>query len=293
MSSPSQTLDDLRGQIDDIDDALHDLIMRRADVVRRIADRKAGEDVFLRPSREAAILRRLAERHHGSFPLPVLIRAWRELLAGFTRVQGPFAIAVYATEQNRELWDVARDHYGSTTPIQAVGAPLHAISAVVDGRATVAVVPWPDSEDPNPWWPALLAVSERTPRVVARLPFVEFGEVGYNRVALAVGCVAHEPTGEDDTLLNLGLPGPVSRGRLKDELEQVGLRPVAFWSSMSAGDGEEILQLVEIDGFVADGDERLGKLAERLGQEGVWTRSLGGFAKPLRLPASARKGDLR
>ena len=291
MSAPLPTLADLRCQIDEIDDALHDLIMERADVVRRIADLKSGEEVFLRPAREAEILRRLARRHHGPFPLTVLIRAWRELLAGFTRLQGSFAIAVYATEEYRELWDVARDHYGSTTPIQAVGAPLHAIRAVVDGTATVAVVPWPDSDDPNPWWPALLAAGERTPRIAARLPFVQFGDVGYNRVALAVGCVAYEPTGEDHTLLNLCLMGPTSRGRLKTELEEAGLQPVAFWSSMSAGDGENVLQLVELEGFVADDDERLVRLVERLGEKVLWVKSLGGFASPLQLPASARKGD--
>ncbi|HYZ32124.1 MAG TPA: chorismate mutase, partial [Crenalkalicoccus sp.] len=56
----------LRAEIDTLDDALHDLLMRRAGVVARLAASRAkGDAPALRPGREAAVLRRLLARHAG------------------------------------------------------------------------------------------------------------------------------------------------------------------------------------------------------------------------------------
>src|SRR4051812_36587391 len=72
-----------RAEIDALDDALHDLVMRRAEVVARLAASraKAGSPSPLRPGREAMILRRLLGRHHGALPANALVGLWRELLA--------------------------------------------------------------------------------------------------------------------------------------------------------------------------------------------------------------------
>ena len=282
MAVKDGTLDDLRREIDEIDTAMHDMLMRRAEIVERIARAKDGDRVFMRPAREAEILRRLAGRHKGSFPAPVLMRVWRELLAGFTQIQGPFAVAVHAPEHHGDLWDVARDHYGSTTPITAVSAPVAAVRAVIDGTATVAVVPWPDDRDSDPWWRALLSDDPKSPSVIARLPFVAPAP-GDDWGGLAVAQVPHEPTGDDHTLVAVELTEPLSRGRLKEAVEGSGLPPVAFWSCGPNEQQATPLHLIEIAGFVAPGDGQLTRLGERLGPAGMRVKAIGGFAMPVQL----------
>ena len=95
MSENNSDLSNLRDEIDQIDDALHDLLMRRADVVDQVKDAKAdsGGAIF-RPGREAEILRRLADRHSGTLPRDVIIRMWRELVSAFVSLQGPFSVSV-------------------------------------------------------------------------------------------------------------------------------------------------------------------------------------------------------
>src|SRR5690242_2942055 len=95
MSNGNVTLDDLRGEIDQIDDAIHDLVMRRAALAERIGALKdssarvdgvtAAGAAYLRPGREATVLRRLVGRHNGSFPLPALVRLWREIMSSLLR----------------------------------------------------------------------------------------------------------------------------------------------------------------------------------------------------------------
>ena len=78
MGEASGSLDDLRRQIDEIDRMLHDLLIRRSEVVERIGALKGSERsngvVYLRPGREAVVLRRLIERHRGPLPKATLVR---------------------------------------------------------------------------------------------------------------------------------------------------------------------------------------------------------------------------
>ncbi|TAN57065.1 MAG: chorismate mutase, partial [Magnetospirillum sp.] len=90
MSQDSATLDQLRREIDRIDDTIHDLLMQRSAVVESIAAAKPAGRVTLRPGREAAILRRLLGRHRGPFPKMALVRIWREIMGALVALQGPF-----------------------------------------------------------------------------------------------------------------------------------------------------------------------------------------------------------
>jgi chorismate mutase-like protein len=297
MAAARTPLDDLRREIDQIDDAIHDLLMRRAAVVERIGAAKGNgavengtQPIILRPAREATILRRLMARHAGSFPAQVVVRIWREMITAFTRMQGPFAVAVYAPEDRRGFWDVARDHFGGFVPMTAVNTPAAALRAVSEGTATVAVVPYPAEDDSDPWWRFLVSADAGRPQVVARLPFGGRGNArGENRDALAIAAVPHEPTGDDRSLLSIEIGGDLSRGRLKDLLEACGLPPVGFCTWHPAGHatgmsgGGPSVHLVEIADFVGQADPRLAMLLERSGDIPVRVNVVGGYAVPLHL----------
>src|SRR3954451_19600253 len=99
---PESPLAALRGEIDRLDDQLHDLVMRRAEVVASLAaSRVKGGASPLRPGREAMILRRLLRRHHGDLPPGALVQLWREILASSSAMQGGFSVAVYAWDANQ------------------------------------------------------------------------------------------------------------------------------------------------------------------------------------------------
>src|ERR1700719_4127490 len=113
MSAIPSDLEELRRRLDEIDDRLQDLLIERADVIAMVAEAKTknGQLAALQPDREAEIIRRLARRHRGSFPVASLVRIWREVLSATVRLQSPFAVAVYAPPGAPGLWDLARDHY--------------------------------------------------------------------------------------------------------------------------------------------------------------------------------------
>ena len=286
MPPADSAIDDLRRQIDEIDTHLHDLLMRRSGVVAQIGALKgnggeANRNGFFRPGREALIIRRLIERLRGSLPRATIVRMWRELLSATLRQQGPFAVAVFAPDANSGYWDLARDHFGSLMPATAHDKAGQVVRAVIDGPATVGVLPLPREDDREPWWPFLVSKDEGQPRIIARLPFGAPGNArGKSVEALAVGRVGQEETGRDRTLFVIESAAEVSRGGLREALAAAFLTPLSVQLWRDSNHASTWFHLIEVDGCVRSSDARFSTLASRLsGFSHVWP--LGGYAVPL------------
>jgi chorismate mutase/prephenate dehydratase len=280
-SPPDPELDDLRREVDRLDDAMIELLAERMRVVGAIARIKRPASTGLpaiRPGREASILRRLVERAGNRLPAGTLVRMWRELLAATTRAQAPLAIAAWVPPDQPELWDVARDHFGSLTSIQRAASWSHALRLVADGSTQLAVLPLPTEHEP--WWPGLLDTSIRPLRIVARLPFCPSVVYPEGCGGYVVGAIEPEPSGADASLVAIETPVEVGRARLLDLLAAAGLVPLWLATRRHAETGRA-LHLFELEGFLLPHDQRLAQAAD-VGRahvlRGVW---LGGYARPL------------
>jgi chorismate mutase len=271
------TLLGLRAEIDRLDDAIHDLLMARAEVVAQVSSQAGKGRVALRPGREAGILRRLLRRHHGPLPRRAVVRVWRELLAATTSMQGPYAITACEAEPGNGYAQCAREHFGALTPLHVYRSPAQAIAEVGAGTATAAVLPLPAEEEAQPGWTSLLHRADPRIHVVARLPLWGPRTEGAPRVqALVVAAVPPDPSGADRSLIALELAPEQSRARLAAALGAAGFNqgqtllrrdprvPVA-------------LALVDVEGFVAGDDPRLAALTDALRPPVV----LGAYAVPV------------
>jgi len=287
MNGARDPLSDLRREIDNIDDRLHDLLMRRGGLVARIRDAK-GEDegAIYRPGREAAVLRRLAERHDGSLPLAVIVRLWRELMSAFVGLQGRFGVALWDSPEGG-CRDLARDHFGSIVPLSVHATPRGVIRAVFDGEATVGVLPLPRNEDEDPWWLALAGGGDRGVRICARLPFVPGGNSQRSADgAMVIADIDPDPSGADRSYVVVHDAEELSRARLGAALADAGLAGSVIAQRTERGSG--VHYLVEIDGYVTQSDPRLETLVENVA--GIDSaRVVGVCAIPLADPGRTRR----
>ncbi|HLT77261.1 MAG TPA: chorismate mutase [Ferrovibrio sp.] len=261
MSDHIPSLADLRREIDVLDDQIQDLLRRRAEAVQRVAETKrteGGSDgVFLRPGREAQILRRLLERHRTGLPPAALLRIWREMISSLYDLQAPVKVAVHAPNKSAARWDLARDFYGSTTPMQLCTTATAVIRAVNSQPATLGVMAMPEDGEKEVWWPLLASRAEDTPRIIARLPFVPNPR---GRIA-ELGCyvIARTPpeeSGEDCTLIVVYMNEDASSvARLNSLLAQAGLESRVL--AQHRGTSGVARMLVEVTGFVPDSDDRM------------------------------------
>jgi len=285
MPTPPASLEDLRRSIDQLDDALQDVLIRRAEIVAAIGRVKQADALPpLRPGREAQILRRLVARHRGPFPKPVLVRLWRELLSGMTAIQAEISVAVYAPANSAAFWDLARDHYGSHIALSGLRSTGEVIGAVRDGRATLGVLPVPGQGAPGAeaesWWRLLVPGDIPKPRVVARLPFGARGNARKEGGdALVISRIEPEASGADRSLFVVETGEDLSRSRAVEALAGAGLAATLLADVKVAG--QSGAQLIEIEGWFAAGDARLEAALASLGSRVRHVAALGHYAVPL------------
>ncbi len=292
MNEKPDALGALRSEIDRIDMSIHELLMRRSEVVGRVdtvKKRGSALSTGMRPGREAKVVRRLIGRHRGALPAAVVARLWREMISAFTRLQGPLTVAVCAPEMSVGYWDLARSHFGSTTPMSLHRSPFVVMRQVARGEATAGVLPMPESDDENPWWPLLAAETDDAPRIIARLPFVEdeSSRLG-DLAALVVARMPQDDTEDDRTLVVATAAAPISRASVNGLLESVGLNGRSVTALDRRDDRPEWLHLVEIEGYVTADDPRIGSLTEKGRGRIRRVVAIGGFASPVRVPGGAR-----
>ena len=288
MQQVNGTLDDLRGEIDKIDDALQDLLARRVSISRAIARAKLpGSSAVtlsttMRPAREALILRRLLARHPGELAPQLVVGIWREIISSSLRAQTAFHGHVFAGDGETAYVEMARAYFGSETPLRTHGKPSLVIHACAEDQNALGVVPLPLIEEPGPaWWAQLAPAGEKGPRIIAKLPLVsDDAPAGY-----VIGAIEQEPTGDDTTLLLVEVPPGKSRTRLQALLKEVGLpaRLAAAGRTADKNAPDEIL--LEVKDFVGKGDKRLAALAKAGGDTIARIVPIGGFANPIALAA--------
>jgi chorismate mutase/prephenate dehydratase len=289
MSSTPSDLKGLRRRLDEIDDRLHDLLIDRAEIVSMVAaSKKDRNQPAFQPGREAEIIRRLVARHYGAFPVATLVRMWREMLAATVRLQSPFAVAVFAPVDRQGFWDLARDHYGSNTPMFAYSSADQVIRAVTNGEASVGVLPMPHEGEPDPWWRHMLSGDENRPRAIARLPFGARGNARSDGAdALVIGRGEQQETDLDRTLLVTECAADIDRARVSRTLASLGLPCTFFASCEQAGSA---LNLIEVEGFVRISDTRLDGFRAELGSALHRLLPIGGYAVPLPMASLAAEG---
>jgi chorismate mutase / prephenate dehydratase len=141
------SLDDLRKQIDTIDDRILSLLEERANVVSHVADAKKGSNApYFNPERERAVLDRLSAKGAGRFPREAIRSVYREVMSACLSLQAPMVVSFLGPEGTfahiaaRHLFGLAA-RYAEATTIDNV------FDAVRRGVAMYGVVPIENSTE--------------------------------------------------------------------------------------------------------------------------------------------------
>lgn len=265
LSAP-RSLATLRHTIDSIDDSIHDLLMRRAEIVGEVARAKAREGgagaPLFRPGREAEILRRLVARHRGPLPPTLIVRLWRAMIVEHTRLQGPLAVAVGPGAAG----ETARDHFGPDI-VRPLRSPAAVLAAVAKRRVQLGVLPPPGGRAAaGAWWRHLPAGVH----VLARLPFFRAGRAPARADAVVIGRQTFESSGDD--VIYIAVAWAKGAGR-RPTLP--GGRAIA-----TARRSGRAITLFETTAPIQ-------ALRDRVGASGT-IEFLGGYARPI-VPAATRK----
>ncbi len=297
-------LESLRGRIDNVDERIGELLLKRAEYVQKVGELKREygiEGCYIRPRREAVMLRSLLESFKDTpYPPEGIHAIWRTLIGASTAMESPLNLAVNCRDGTEAAYFLAREYFGAFLPAQCLVNPVEVMQAVNTDPHTVGILQSPfslslpffpqspgeyrylsEKEDEDPWWLTFAALPQPRPIIFACLPFVsKAGTDFYPQVA--IGHVELLPTGEDIGFLVAGF----AEGRPQDmhawseaACAAVGMPLVVFNPSPHGS-----IALLTLLGLPQFGTEALATLQAQLAitsggrlQTLEW---LGGYAAP-------------
>ena len=196
-ATPDTSLEDIRREIDAIDDGLLELLVRRFAASAQVrATKKTNGSLAqspLRPAREALMLRRLIATSEGRLPPQVLVRLWRVILSASSQAQAPIAIHIDSDVAASVLHRVNIAQHFCGMPIEShasIGACLSAVDTRTGDLAAVAF---------NSQWPDRFSQSRGAGvHIIGTLPIIIDGQVPE---LLVFGHAEAIPCGDDETII--------------------------------------------------------------------------------------------
>ena len=140
----SDELQNLRNNIDRLDEEILARLAERARSAQRIGEIKQGN--LYRPEREAQVLRRLAAVNPGPLPDQAVQRIFREIMSACLALEHPTKVA-YLGPAGTFSESAARKHFGGAAALMPTAAIDDVFRAVEAGNADYGVVPVENSTE--------------------------------------------------------------------------------------------------------------------------------------------------
>lgn len=263
----AEALEAVRREIDEIDAGLLSLLARRYQAVERISLLKEDSTGLppIRPSREAAILRRLFALRRDPLPPQAVLWIWREIMGGATQLQEAMRIHLPRIEAcDPAFRDLVRLHFGSGAPMIEHPSACEAVMAARRSSGDLAAVP----ARSGGWARMLVDRSGQRVRVVARMPFLKDAA---DADGFVLGHAPVSPTEDDETLLAV-------TGAGEAEPAPTGASVAELWRDCSTADQGGCLWLAVVKGWVEEeaAQRAFGHDAKR----GLAVHVLGRYASP-------------
>ncbi|MCJ8324898.1 MAG: chorismate mutase [Rhizobiales bacterium] len=160
-----------RDKIDAIDSEIHQLLMRRADLVQNVQKAKEAEGPIvnaMHADREIEMFRRFSANHSGCLPLASLQRMFREMIATFSHLQCPFKVFVLKGEALHR--DTARYFYGTVIEIVECENVASLLSQVQAPTSDIVLLPASAQALDE-----FAKITQQGCQIFARLPFWDDG----------------------------------------------------------------------------------------------------------------------
>lgn len=148
-TSTSLNLEQIRNDIDSVDQQIQELLNRRATLAETVAKAKfAAEDnpLFYRPEREAQVLRKVMERNQGPLSDATMARLFREIMSACLALEAPQSIAFLGPEGTFTQSAVLK-HFGQDAIVRPLPTIDEVFREVEAGSAHYGVVPVENSSE--------------------------------------------------------------------------------------------------------------------------------------------------
>lgn len=252
MKNYQESLQALRREIDELDDKIISLLIAREQVVKKVGRLKIQHDsnqhIFLKPAREAMMLRRLIEKFEGDFPAEAIADIWRNIISASTNLEGELKIAVFTPYEGRENYWLTREYFGSFANIASYQNSKQVLDELSEGKINIGIFPVPDNDINDDWWIYL----PNHLKIFAHIPFIYPIKSSNNIRLFAVANIITEETGMDKSLLRISTNPTFLISKAIKMLEEQNISSRVIASHQSLKDPACQHHLIEADGYILE-----------------------------------------
>jgi chorismate mutase / prephenate dehydratase len=148
---PSDDLQTVRNEIDQLDLNIHSLLNDRAVLAQRVAEIKKNDEPgqavqFYRPDREADVLRRVMERNTGPLESKTVAKLFREIMSACLALEQPMTVAFLGPD-GTYTQEAATKHFGHAVSLLPLDAIDEVFRETESGQTNYGVVPIENSTE--------------------------------------------------------------------------------------------------------------------------------------------------
>ncbi len=264
-------LDEIRLEIDQIDNHVHDLLMQRAALIASVAAAKKKDGLqVVQPAREARMMRRLLTRHSGPLPRATIVRIWRELVGSVSLLQAGLSVTVVSENDDKVRWNMAKNYFGSAIPMYQESSYEKAVHDLEEEKVSFLVLPWPKNQK---WWVTLLGRKpDQKLSIICLLPYVLEDHESSNIEAKSVvlSKINFMPSDQDNSFIGFKVEQEITLEEIENFASKAGIAVINIFY-------EKNNYLMECEGFIEQDSGAAVALYKQLGSNCTFFDVLGGY----------------
>jgi chorismate mutase / prephenate dehydratase len=242
-------LGDLRKGINEIDLTILALLRKRRQVVQKVGEFKVQESddckqdkSFIRPGREADMMRNLLKENRDVYEPQAVYAIWRSIISSSVNYEQKLTVSVHLPDGDNTNYWLAREHFGTFLKQKIAKTSKSVIDSVLEDKARVGILSLGQKEDK--WWRYFSTlVEENGMHVFVSLPFVyNPSHILQTYKTVAIAKIDLEKTTKDVSLLVINLSEGSSWSEVAQKIKDLEL-------NISLIDSEENSYFVKADGF--------------------------------------------
>jgi chorismate mutase len=254
-------LNQYRGEIDNIDEKILQLLKERMQIVAKVRKIKHdnGEKFFIKSAREADMIKNLVAKAGGALPKSTIVNIWRKLITSSNMVEQPIRVALHNPNKISDYNYLLREYYADFVPITNHDSVNNVVLEIEKNNSQIAVFALPNNVSENnfddigeDWW-INIANNKAGLKVFAKIPTIAYSEqerqAGGALELVAMAIKKPEKSLDDNSLFCIELANSVAKSQLLSAFSDNKINAKILKSTKLKQVDEITFYLVEASGF--------------------------------------------
>jgi chorismate mutase len=217
----NKNLQELRNEIDEIDQEIINLINRRMSIIPKVSEVKKNnnEKFFIKSSREADMIKNLIKKVENNSLKLAVINIWRKIITNANNCEQKLKIGIHNPSSQVEYEYIVREYFSQEISITNFDSATNLIAEMEKSLINIGVFLLPNPEvefdkkdtTQKNWW-INMANNRVGLKVYAKIPFFEIASKKNNNLQLVLSAIKEaEPSELDNTILTIEVANSVSK----------------------------------------------------------------------------------